>query len=330
MTIQSRWRARRATRGRTDGDDQGGVAHRPPRRDTAAIEPSPSAVALQRPDQIRDNSVGCCTPDADLVTRYESVAPTVGADAGTPTASTPVRTPKAAVVIAQTLRNLIVDGQVMEGDFLPNETQLMGQYGVSRSTLREAVRLLEAERLVEVRRGARTGARVRIPGPETVARPAGLLLQVSGATFADIMAARCGIEPLAVNLLAQKRTPRDLYELESLLAEDIPAARESGRLPDATAKFHLRLVELSGNATLSMIARMLHEITQRHSASPTRRHNLAQPDYEKLLQNYRELIDLLRAGNGGAAEAHWRRHMNTGIELMSHSLATRKVRDVVD
>jgi GntR family transcriptional repressor for pyruvate dehydrogenase complex len=190
---------------------------------------------------------------------------------------------------------------------------------------------LEAEQLVEVRRGARTGARVRIPGPETLARPARLLLHFSGATFADVMAARSGIEPVAVNLLAGKRTTRDVDELESMLAKSIPAARNSGRLPDAIALFHLRLVELSGNATLTMIASMLYELTDRHSVSANmRRNNLARPEYDALLHAYRELIDLVHAGDGNAAEAHWRRYMNSGIRLMPYRVAVLKVRDLVD
>jgi GntR family transcriptional regulator, transcriptional repressor for pyruvate dehydrogenase complex len=310
MTIQTRWRARRQSVTRIDGDDQDGARRRPSPPVGAAAEPRRDMVAP---------------------TRAHNVSGTVWTGADTASSTTPVRTPKAGVVIAQTLRRLIVEGHLKEGDFLPTEAHLMEQYAVSRSTLREAVRLLEAERLVEVRRGARTGARVRIPGPESVARPAGLLLQVSGATFADVMAARSGIEPVAVFLLAQKRTPRDLCELESLLAEDIPAAHESGHLPDTIATFQLRLVELSGNATLSMIAAMLYEITERHSTSPsTRRGRLALADYEELLSTYRVLIDLLRARDSDAAEAHWRRHINTAIELMSNSLATRKVRDVID
>jgi GntR family transcriptional repressor for pyruvate dehydrogenase complex len=99
------------------------------------------------------------------MTRTTPAQPTVTTEAGTATASSPVRTPETAIVIAQTLRGHIVNGQLNEDAFLPTESQLMEQYGVSRSTLREAVRLLEAERLVEVRRGARTGARVRILDP---------------------------------------------------------------------------------------------------------------------------------------------------------------------
>ena len=100
-------------------------------------------------------------------------------------ASAAVRSPKTAELVAGTLRRMVVDGQLKEGDFLPNEAELMAHFGVSRPTLREAVRVLESERLVEVRRGSRTGARVRVPGPEIVARPAGLLLELSGPVVVE-------------------------------------------------------------------------------------------------------------------------------------------------
>src|SRR5258705_11503514 len=105
-------------------------------------------------------------------------------------ASAAVRSPKTAELVAGTLRRMVVDGQLKDGDFLPNEAELMAHFGVSRPTLREAVRVLESERLVEGRRGARTGARGLVPGPEIVARPAGPLLELTGATIADGMVAQ--------------------------------------------------------------------------------------------------------------------------------------------
>src|SRR3954454_17608475 len=131
-----------------------------------------------------------------------------------------VRSPKTAELVARTLRRMVVDGQLKDGDFLPHEADLITHFQVSRPTLREAVRVLESERLVEVRRGSRTGAKVRVPGPEIVARPAGLLLELSGATIADVMVARSGIEPLAVRLLAESATPESLDELETILSQD--------------------------------------------------------------------------------------------------------------
>lgn len=242
-----------------------------------------------------------------------------------------VRIPKTAELVAGTLRRMIVDGKLKDGDFLPNEPELMNHFGISRPTLREAVRVLESERLVEVRRGSRTGARVRVPGPEIVARPAGLLLELSGATIADVLIARSAIEPLAARLLACHGKPKAFDDLEKILVDEIPLSTEASQFAATTARFHRRLVELSGNATLSMIAGMLHEITERHTAvAIARKRSVPKNDYDKLVRSYRRLIELLRSRDGDAAETHWRRHMDNSRSTVLRLLPTIKVRDVMD
>ncbi|MDA4105922.1 GntR family transcriptional regulator [Mycobacterium holsaticum DSM 44478] len=256
------------------------------------------------------------------------MAPMMGPD-GMGAASA-VRSPKTAELVAGTLRRMVVDGQLKEGDFLPNEAELMAHFGVSRPTLREAVRVLESERLVEVRRGSRTGARVRVPGPEIVARPAGLLLELSGATIADVSVARSGIEPMAARLLAEVGTAADFEELEKMLADDIPAGWQSDRFAETTQAFHLRLVQLSGNATLAIIAGMLHEITVRHTAFVFKEGRpVSKADYEKLMRSYRKLMQILRSRDGAAAESHWRKHLDVARELSLQGLEDVKVRDVM-
>jgi GntR family transcriptional regulator, transcriptional repressor for pyruvate dehydrogenase complex len=242
----------------------------------------------------------------------------------------PIRSPKTAELVAGTLRRMIVDGELKDGDFLPNEAELMSHFGVSRPTLREAVRVLESERLVEVRRGSRTGARVRVPGAEIVARPAGLLLEVSGADIADLMVARAAIEPMAVRLLAESCSPEAFDELEKILAEDIPKGWQSGRFAETTGDFHRRLVELSGNATLGIIAGMLHEITVRHWAFMFKeRRPVSKSDYEKLMRSYRRLMQLMRSGDAAGSESHWRKHLDTARVLLLTGIETVKVRDVM-
>ena len=263
--------------------------------------------------------------------RNTPLAPMMGPDAVAQRGGSTVRSPKTAELVAGTLRRMVVDGQLTDGDFLPTEAELMTHFGVSRPTLREAVRVLESERLVEVRRGSRTGARVRVPGPEIVARPAGLLLELSGATIADVLVARSGIEPLAVRLLAEAASPAAIDELEAMLADEIPAGWQSGRLAEATGEFHRRMVELSGNATLTIIAGMLHEITVRHTAFVIKeRKQVSKADYEKLTRSYQRLLALLRDGDGPAAEAHWRKHLDTARNLLLKGLETVKVRDVMN
>lgn len=249
------------------------------------------------------------------------------------TATGAVRSPKTAELVARTLRRMVVDGQLKDGDFLPHEAELISHFGVSRPTLREAVRVLESERLVEVRRGSRTGARVRVPGPEIVARPAALLLALSGTTLADVMTARTAIEPPAANMLAENGTAEAHDELRRLV-DAVPAAWEAGTLAAASAQLHRRMVELSGNATLGIIAGMLHEIGERHTAAAisgaTGDKKMAKAEYMRLHKSYVRLANLVEARKGDAAEAHWRRHMEAASAAMLRGHEKTRVRDIMD
>ena len=105
-----------------------------------------------------------------------------------------VRAPKTAELIASLYRRQIVRGELNPGDTLPSEQHLMTQFGVSRPTLREAFRILEAEDLISVKRGSRGGARVTQPSLAVAARYVGLLLQVQDTTIADVYEARMVLE----------------------------------------------------------------------------------------------------------------------------------------
>jgi GntR family transcriptional regulator, transcriptional repressor for pyruvate dehydrogenase complex len=261
------------------------------------------------------------------VSRPDSLAPMISPES----ASGAVRSPKTAELVARTLRRMVVDGQLKDGDFLPHEAELITHFQVSRPTLREAVRVLESERLVEVRRGSRTGAKVRVPGAEIVARPAGLLLALSGASLADVMAARTAIEPAAAKMLAEDGSAEAHAELARLV-DDIPAAWEAGRLGSATANLHRRMVELSGNATLGMIAGMLHEISERHTtAAILGAHNVVpKAQYNKVFKSYHRLVDLVSSRKGPETEAHWRRHMEAASAALLKGYEKTKVRDIMD
>ncbi|WP_280231138.1 FadR/GntR family transcriptional regulator [Nocardia cyriacigeorgica] len=245
-----------------------------------------------------------------------------------------IRTPKTAELVARKLRRMIVDGELTDGDHLPNESELMAHFSISRPTLREAVRVLESERLVEVRRGSRTGARVCVPGPEVVARPASLLLELAGATVADVLVAREAIEPAAARLLAENGTDAAFDELERIVDEDIPRTYDLERLARGSSIFHLRMVQLSGNETLALIAGMLHEIFERHTSLVVHdriEEDNADTDNPKLLiRSCRRLIKLLRAHDADAAHQHWQKHMAATRDLLLRGYEDVEVRDILD
>src|SRR5262249_39282567 len=103
-------------------------------------------------------------------------------------------------MVADDIRSQILRGDLRTGDALPSERELRESYRLSRPTLREAMRILEAESLIETIRGKKGGAVVTAPEPEVAIRQAGIVLQLSGTTIADVYFARSIIEPPAVRL----------------------------------------------------------------------------------------------------------------------------------
>ena len=229
-----------------------------------------------------------------------------------------VRAPKTAELIASHLRGQIVRGELATGQTLPSESALMEMFSVSRPTLREAFRILEAESLINVRRGSRGGARVVAPDVAVAARYVGLLLQVTRTTIADVLQARMVIEPAAAGLLASRRTRADLDDLTGCVA-DLAALADSGGPPAgaeawlrATQRFGDLILERAGNRTLAVQGAVLREVVATHlrTAGPrTFGRPGTKEDVRKTVKSYRKLVLLLDARDAEGAQRHWRAHL---------------------
>ena len=133
-------------------------------------------------------------------------------------------------VIADELRSMIVSGKLSDGASLGRESDLVDRFGVSRPSLREALRILEAEGLVRVVRGVRGGVVVRQPDERITARNAALVLQFRNVTLADVHEARSIIEPAAARMLATARDRRAAAaELRQLIDARAGGDRRSRR-----------------------------------------------------------------------------------------------------
>ncbi|MET0700309.1 MAG: FCD domain-containing protein, partial [Mycobacterium sp.] len=148
--------------------------------------------------------------------------------------------------------------------------------------------------------------------------------------LADVMTARIGIEPYAARLLADHGTKKAHQELRRLV-DAVPAAREAGTVAQASAALHRRLVELSGNDTLAMLAGMLHEISERHTTAAILRDEavLPGPAYTKLIRSYGRLASLVTDRKGAEAEGHWRRHMENASAALLKGYEKTQVRDIL-
>jgi len=174
-----------------------------------------------------------------------------------------VHLPKMAELVAEHLRKQIIAGELKEGDPLPPEDQLMEHAGVARTTVREALRILESEGLMIVRRGAGGGARIRTPRVANVARYIGLVLQSQGATLEDVHAARVLLEAPAAGMLASYEDRADIVaSLRDALDEEERVADDPIELSRAYGRFHQLIVQLSGSETLEVLTAVSNRIIQ--------------------------------------------------------------------
>src|SRR6202023_945671 len=152
--------------------------------------------------------------------------------------NTTVRVPKAGEMVPAQLRRQIVLGELKEGDQLPSESVLMEEFGVSTPPLREAVRIMESEGAICVRRGVRGGARVQVPDTDVAARHVGLLLQYRGALLSDVYEVRAVLEPAAARMAAKRRTSADLARLQEVVDRHRESIDDPGASFAADAEFH--------------------------------------------------------------------------------------------
>jgi GntR family transcriptional repressor for pyruvate dehydrogenase complex len=236
-------------------------------------------------------------------------------------------------LIADELRALIVSGELTEGDSLGHEPDLVERFGVSRPSLREALRILEAEGLITVVRGVNGGVVVHEPDERMTARTAALVLQARNVSLADVYDARSLLEPLAARAIAtSRRRKAAVQELGGLIDEQEACIRDPDAFGRANARFHERLVALAGNQTLSIVAEMLNEIVARAVTAVSRADDVvgSVATRRRGIRSQRRLIELVDDGDGTGAEEHWRSHMaivgkvmlgqeaTTVIDLMDH------------
>jgi GntR family transcriptional regulator, transcriptional repressor for pyruvate dehydrogenase complex len=235
-------------------------------------------------------------------------------------------------LIADELRSLIVSGELTEGDSLGHEPDLVERFGVSRPSLREALRILEAEGLITVLRGVRGGVVVHEPDERMTARTAALVLQARNVPLADVFEARGLLEPTAAKAIASQRgRATAVKKLRALVREEEEAIEDPERFALTNAAFHEQLVVLAGNQTMSIVTEMLSEVVTRAVTAVSRDDDVmgSLSVRRRGIRSQERLLELIQAGDGAGAEEHWRSHMQVVGKVMLGQQASTVV-DLMD
>lgn len=226
------------------------------------------------------------------------------------------RPPHVAEWVAGALRKRILDGDLADGDLLPKQEELLAEFGVSRPSLREALRILEAEGLLSVRRGKLGGSVVHRPRVANAAYTLGLVLRAEDVPVEDVSRALHLIEPICASLCAA-RPDRDeavlprLREVHEAAGACIDDAR---RFTVLSRRFHEELVACCGNHTLILVIGALESVWSAHAAVWAEQHvvhdNFPDRDYRQHgFDDHALMLRLIERGEADTVAHEARRHL---------------------
>lgn len=222
----------------------------------------------------------------------------------------PIQVPKAADVLADSLREQILGGRLRVGAVLPNERDLSVQAGLSRASVREALRILEVEGLIATRTGRNGGSEVVRPGLDTIERSIGIFIRGQQIRLESVLEVREAIEPHAARLAALHRTPEDLVDLQDrhqhLLdhIDDVPAFLQ------ANLDWHVAVVMAAHNELLGAFVRASAQ-TVYHATSLQ---EFSTPEVRQVVAHaHGSVNDAIAAGDPDAAWRRMSRHVGAYV-----------------
>lgn len=211
--------------------------------------------------------------------------------------------------VAEQLRQQILDGRLRVGDRLPSEAELLSLFGVSRSTLREALRALAARDLVHTTRGVSGGTFVSSVDASAVSSyletSLGLMSGTDALSVREIVEARELIEVPSAQLAAERATAEQVEALRTAAQRDSSRDMEDRRFQEHRT-FHSLIVEASGNRLLGIMAEPNFRVLR------TQFRRTAMPDswWRELDADHVVIAGHVAAGRGEEAAEAMRRHVH--------------------
>ena len=217
-----------------------------------------------------------------------------------------IRVPKSYDVLADHLREQILSGTLVEGTSLPAERDLVGQTGLSRGSVREALRMLESEGLVRTRPGRHGGSIISRPGQEAVTRFVSLFIRGRRIQFRSLVETREAIEPMLAGLAARHRTAQDLDRLKAVTADLEDAYPDVPRFLIENVNWHNAVAAASHNellaAFLASISKAVHDATAME--------DFASDEMRKVVMHaHRRVLEAIVGGDADAARRRMERHV---------------------
>jgi DNA-binding FadR family transcriptional regulator len=217
-----------------------------------------------------------------------------------------LRSPKVSELLARALVEQILAGELKEGDVLLTERDMMAAHGVGRSTVREALRLLETRGVVTIRKGLNGGPIVRIPKPSDLSESLSLILSFTGASLADLLTTRLALEPVLAGLASDLAKPADLTSLQSSVDDMRASLGDPAIFRRENERFHTEIARIANNPVLLSFIESVKGISDGMTAgvSYSEQRRLA------VVDAHERIVVALRSSDREDAVAAMRQHLD--------------------
>lgn len=218
------------------------------------------------------------------------------------------RVRKAYEQVNDQLRELIVSGELPPGERLPNEAVLAREFGVSRATVREALRVLTAQNLIRTTKGAGGGSYVTLPTVDHISEfirgNLNLLSESEHVSLEEFLELRELIEVPAARLAAGRSSDEDVERLRDCIPEQ-PLRMTTQEQFVYNKGFHTVIVEACGNMLLYIAAQPVFTVLQTHLARST----LGRGFHRSINEHHRRVLEAIEAGDSDGAAEEMRAHL---------------------
>ena len=215
-----------------------------------------------------------------------------------------IRRPRASGEIVAQIERAIFGGQLSAGDRLQSERELAEEFGVSRITVRDALRILEARGLIKVKVGASGGAFVSEANMDRVAESLSTMLRLKRMTLSELAEARKVVETATVELAAERATAKDIAMLREVVDRGKAAVRDRDSHLQVSMDFHVALAKIAGNEVLHATVAAYHELLVGALA------DMRDPKSARVTQKlHEEILDAVKAHDGEAAQEVMLEHL---------------------
>jgi GntR family transcriptional repressor for pyruvate dehydrogenase complex len=218
---------------------------------------------------------------------------------------TRMRIPKGSELLARQIRESILSGELPQGEMLPSEKELMVQLGLSRATVREGLRLLEAEGLIATRPGRGGGATVQRPGNAGHTRSLATLLQLDGSTLEELFEAWSVLVPVCGRLAASHISKEQVTRVHDHIARMSRHVGNASVFTELEVRFHTLVAQGTNNAVLRIYSASLADLTYRQIKNiPFSTEEMALG-----LEACKAILQSIEQGDGARAEHRIARHL---------------------